>query len=252
MPIITEKGMILGYGIQHEDFTWAVRQEPGVVGAFEKVYENEDLIVSFDSVGMSFPNRTDIDSNNPWPHQDQNPEKPNFRCLQGLVNLLPNGPDDGGLIVCKGAHRVSKEFHRDFKDDPEKIWAWCVALFLLVLSPWIHSIHPPTDPFHRSRWKGSLLTMMFTHRTHEWYGFTKKGLKWFEDRGFTWEKVCAEPGDLIVWDSRTPHYNLSPTGTTPRFCIYTCYLPVAEVSQEDLIRKKAAFESKSILIKKVP
>lgn len=68
-------------------------------------------------------------------------------------------------------------------------------------------------------------------------------MKWLEDRGCTWEKVCAEPGDLILWDSRTPHYNLSPTGDTPRFCVYTCYLPVAEVSQEDLVRKKAAFEN---------
>lgn len=124
MPIINEKGMVLGYGVQHQDFTWEVRQEPGVLAAFEKVYETEDLIVSFDSVGMTFPNRTDIAKNKAWPHQDQDPEKPGFRCLQGLVNLLPNGPDDGGLIVCKGAHNLSEEFHEEFKHDTDKIWAW--------------------------------------------------------------------------------------------------------------------------------
>jgi len=80
-------------------------------------------------------------------------------------------------------------------------------------------------------------------RTKQWYGFTKAGLKWLDDRGYKWEKVCAEPGDLIVWDSRTPHYNLTPTGQMPRFCAYTCYLPVAEATQEELLRKKAAFES---------
>lgn len=124
MPIINEKGMVLGYGVQHQDFTWEVRQEPGVVGAFEKVYETEDLIVSFDSVGMTFPNRTDIAKNKPWPHQDQDPAKPGFRCMQGLVNLLPNGPNDGGLIVCKGAHLLSEEFHEEFKNDTDKVWAW--------------------------------------------------------------------------------------------------------------------------------
>jgi len=77
------------------------------------------------------------------------------------------------------------------------------------------------------------------------YGYTESGMKWLKDRGFTWEKICMEPGDLVVWDSRTPHYNLtpSPESTQPRFAVYTCYMPVADASQEDLIRKKGAFES---------
>ncbi|KAF5526371.1 putative phytanoyl-CoA dioxygenase [Colletotrichum aenigma] len=203
LPIITEKGMCLGYGIAHESFTWAVRQEPGLVSAFERVYDTPDLIVSFDAVNMAFPNRADVQPNKPWPHQDQDPQKPGFRCLQGLVNLLPNGPRDGGLIVCKGAHRLSEEFHEAFKDEKDKIWAW----------------------------------------TKEWYGFTDAGIKWLEERGCVWEKIDAEPGDLLLWDSRTPHYNLSPEGERPRFCVYTCYMPVADASQEDLVRKKGAFES---------
>jgi hypothetical protein len=119
--------MCLGYAISHESFTWAVRQEPGVIDAFEKVYDTEDLIVSFDSVNIGFPNRKDVKPNTPWPHQDQDPAKPGFRCLQGLVNLLPNGPEDGGLIVCKGAHLLSEEFHEEFKDE-ERIWSWYVTL----------------------------------------------------------------------------------------------------------------------------
>jgi hypothetical protein len=66
-------------------------------------------------------------------------------------------------------------------------------------------------------------------------------MKWLEKRGFTWEKICAGPGDLIIWDSRLPHYNLSPTQETPRFCVYTCYMPVKDVSQDDLVKKKEAF-----------
>jgi hypothetical protein len=80
--------------------------------------------------------------------------------------------------------------------------------------------------------------------TNEWYGFTDRGLKWLEDKGCDWIKVCAEPGDLLLWESRTPHYNLSSTTTQPRFCIYTCYMPVSDVSQDDLIKKKKAFEGK--------
>jgi hypothetical protein len=181
LPDINEKGMCLGYAISHESFTWAVRQEPGVIDAFEKVYDTEDLIVSFDSVNIGFPNRTDVKPNTPWPHQDQDPEKPGFRCLQGLVNLLPNGPEDGGLIVCKGAHLLSEEFHEVFKDE-ERIWSWYVSPLLYLL--------------------GALVLIVIV-RTKEWYGFTDAGLAWLKEKGCEWIKLTAEPGDLLLCKSIT-------------------------------------------------
>ncbi|KAL9096133.1 MAG: hypothetical protein Q9165_001656 [Trypethelium subeluteriae] len=206
LPVINEKGMCLDYAVMHEDWVWETRAEPGVVSAFAQVLGTQDLIVSFDAVNFGFPGRTDIAPNKPWPHQDQDPTKPGFRCLQGLVNLLPNGPKDGGLIVCKGAHKLSEQFHREMSwEDPIPAW----------------------NP--------------------EWYGFTELGMKWLADHGCEWVKVCAGPGDLLLWDSRTPHYNLSPETDKERFAIYTCYMPAAEASQEDLKRKKFAFESTDVL-----
>ncbi|CAK7204854.1 hypothetical protein SEUCBS139899_007616 [Sporothrix eucalyptigena] len=201
LPEIDQKGMCLNYAISHEKFVWDIRTEPGVVEAFEKVYGDKDLIVSFDAVNFGFPNRKDLPPNKPWPHQDQDPTKPGFRVLQGLVNLLPNGPKDGGLIVAKGAHKLSEQFHKEM--------AWETPI-------------PAWNP--------------------EWYGYTDAGMKWLADHGCEWVKVCAEPGDLLLWDSRVPHYNLSSETNTPRFCVYTCYMPVRDASQDDLIRKKAAFE----------
>ena len=67
-------------------------------------------------------------------------------------------------------------------------------------------------------------------------------MKWLDEKGYKWEKVCAEPGDILVWDSRAPHYNLSSKTDQPRFCVYTCFMPVADATQEDLKRKKDAFE----------
>ncbi|KAI9661855.1 MAG: hypothetical protein M1821_009094 [Bathelium mastoideum] len=202
LPTINEKGMCLDYAVAHEDFVWEVRAEPGVVGTFERVFDTQDLIVSFDAINFGFPNRTDIAPNKPWPHQDQDPTKPGFRCLQGLVNLNSNGPKDGGLIVCKGGHELSEQFHQEMAWE-EKIPAW--------------------NP--------------------EWYGFTELGMKWLADHGCEWVKVCAGPGDLLLWDSRTPHYNLSSEIDKERFAIYTCYMPVADASQEDLKRKKHAFDN---------
>ncbi|TKX19833.1 hypothetical protein C1H76_8031 [Elsinoe australis] len=201
LPEINNKGMCLDYAVAHEDFVWDVRAEPGVVGVFEEVLGTEDLIVSFDAVNFGLSGRKDLPPNKPWPHQDQDPKKAGFRCLQGLVNILPNGPNDGGLIVCKGGHQYSEQFHKEMAwEDPIPAW----------------------NP--------------------EWYGFTEKGMQWLADKGLEWVKVSAEPGDLLLWDSRTPHYNLSSTTDQSRFCIYTCYMPVADASQEDLKRKKTAFE----------
>ncbi|KAL3419177.1 phytanoyl-CoA dioxygenase [Phlyctema vagabunda] len=203
LPVINEKGMVLDYAASHESFVWQIRSEPSVVETFEKVHGTKDLIVSFDAINIGLQDRSDFPANKPWPHQDQDPARPGFRCLQGLVNLQPCGDKDGGLIVCKGGHRISEAFHRDMVDEP-RIPAW----------------------------------------TPEWYGFTDKGMKWLEDRGLEWVKVCAEPGDLILWDSRTPHYNVPTSSKQDRMAIYTCFMPVSEATQEDLIRKKRAFEER--------
>ncbi|CAK7206791.1 hypothetical protein SEUCBS139899_009597 [Sporothrix eucalyptigena] len=79
LPIINEKGMVIGYGVAHDSFVFDIRQEPSVLEAFTKVYDTPDLIVSFDNVNMAFPNRTDLPPNKPWPHQDQDPKWPGFR-----------------------------------------------------------------------------------------------------------------------------------------------------------------------------
>lgn len=88
-----------------------------------RVYGTEDLIVSFDVVNVQWPNRKDAPPNKRWAHQDQDPERPGFRCLQGLVNLNENGPDDGGLVLMRGAHKISEEYHNTFRDE-ERIWQW--------------------------------------------------------------------------------------------------------------------------------
>lgn len=145
------------YSIAHEQFVWDIRTEPGIVDAFATVYNTDDLIVSFDSINVTFPRRRDLKANTRWAHQDQDPTRPGFRCLQGIVNLAPNGPDDGGLVVMKGAHLLSEEYHKAFATE-EPLWAW----------------------------------------TNEWYGYKDTGIAWLEERGFKFEKVNAEPGDLFL------------------------------------------------------
>ncbi|KAI5477303.1 phytanoyl-CoA dioxygenase family protein [Pseudohyphozyma bogoriensis] len=202
LPVMHQKGLLQAYGATHESFTWGVRSEPGVIGVFEKLYQTEDLLVSFDAVNVSLANRKDLPEIKPWAHQDQDPERPGFRCVQGFVNLNPSGDNDGGLMILKGGHKVSQEYHDAFRDEEREF-----------------------------RW------------TNEMYLFKDTGLAWLKERGYEWIKVNCGPGDLVLWDSRAPHFNAAPKGNTDRFVVYTCFMPVSTATREDLLQKQALFEA---------
>jgi len=113
---------------------WDAKTEPGVVKIFEEIWGTDKLTVSF---GMSMSSVTDdtnltiLDGANfsvplpkeqledggaPWPHMDQSPLKPQLASIQGILNLLPNGPKDGGLTVVTGSTKYFKEIWDYFQD----------------------------------------------------------------------------------------------------------------------------------------
>jgi len=53
----------------------------------------------------------------------------------------------------------------------------------------------------------------------DWFGFEPAEVEWFQNKGCEIVKVCADVGDLILWDSRTVHYNVLPEGQTLRAII---------------------------------
>ncbi|GAB7332642.1 hypothetical protein MBLNU13_g04403t3 [Cladosporium sp. NU13] len=202
LPAHMKGGMYHGYSIQHEKFMWEARQEPGVLEAFARLWETQDLLVSFDGMNITLPAGTPTKTS-PWPHVDQSPKRRGLQCVQGILNLAPNGPDDGGLLVYAGSHALNEEFFgtHDVQDRPT--WG-------------------PGD----------------------WFGFEQSEVDWFKQRGCELRKVCAEPGDLIVWDSRTVHFNETPRSQNLRAVIYLCYTPTAFAKEEDLQRKAELFHKR--------
>lgn len=75
----------------------------------------------------------------------------------------------------------------------------------------------------------------------DWYGFTAEQQDWFYARGCEWVKVEAEPGDLILWDSRAMHYNVRPSGDRDRVCTYVCMAPSRFLSEADRTLRAEAF-----------
>ncbi|ENI01687.1 hypothetical protein COCC4DRAFT_74701 [Bipolaris maydis ATCC 48331] len=222
LPQSFKNGMYLNFCAAHEKYVWEARQEPGVLAAFEKLWNTNELIVSYDTINLTLPNAGKMGGSKPWPHVDQAPERQGLSCVQGIINrkfssfqITPQltnsklpvseaGPKDGGLVVMEGS---AKLFDKFFKE------------------------HPP------DRTKGPLAALHY-----DFYPFQDSDVKWYEDRGCKSVKVCAEPGDLILWDSRQMHYAVYPETDTIRTIIYACYTPAAMASKEDLEKKKEIFE----------
>jgi len=89
---------------------WEARMEPGVLEAFETIWGTSQLLASFDSLNVTFPNRKDVPRKPAWEHIDQSPLRRGLHCVQGIINLSVSGPEDGGLMVYPGSHALNDEF----------------------------------------------------------------------------------------------------------------------------------------------
>jgi len=99
--IITDGGVIQCAG------AWYVRGLPKVKCVFQKIWNNDDLIVSMDSLLLWKPwwiNPAWIPITEGL-HIDQNPfQKPNKMCVQGMVALYDVTDETGGLEVVPRSH----------------------------------------------------------------------------------------------------------------------------------------------------
>jgi len=92
---------------------------------------------------------------------------------------------------------------------------------------------------------GTLLAMLGSHKHHaafaaafpeavpkstgNWYRINAEQGAWCEEKGLHTVRIAHEPGDLILWDSRTLHCGGEPgiCGENLRAIVYTCYMPRA-------------------------
>ncbi|KAJ9156047.1 Synaptic vesicle transporter svop [Pleurostoma richardsiae] len=204
LPQSFKTGMYLNYCAAHEKFVWDARQEPGVLDAFQKIWDAEKLVVSFDTINITFPGRKDVDWS-PWPHVDQAPERKGLSCVQGIINLSQAGPEDGGLLLMKGSSKFFDEFF---------------------------ALNPPD----RTQGIGA--------KHYDFYPFKEAHVDWYKQQGCELVKVCAEPGDLILWDSRSMHYAAfpDPASNVIRTIIYACFTPASFMLEEDRQKKIEIFK----------
>lgn len=137
---------------------WEARMEPGVLDAFERVWGTKDLLVSFDVLNITLPNRKDKPRKPAWEHVDQSPLRRVMHCVQGIINLSTAGPDNGGLMVYPGSRLLSDEFFETKTDkstwDPKDIYHFDEQQLEWFASKGVHSHKVCADVSNLILWDG--------------------------------------------------------------------------------------------------
>lgn len=131
-----------------------------------------------------------------------------MQAVQGLLNYAPNGHKDGGLMLMKGSAKLFDEFFAQKRES------------------YNHEDAPPPE-------------MEFM----DLFLFSDKDVDWFKERDCELIKVNMDPGDFVLWDSRTMHYACLPEGDQIRHVQYICMTPKRFASPEALELKKQCFEN---------
>ncbi len=215
-PIVTAGGIIPSLGIGHSAAQWFTRSVPSVKTAFASIWDDEDLLVSFDGMALWRPRDVDpgweTTRGGSWLHVDQHPiARPGMHCVQGAVSLLPSSPSAGGNIVIPGSHKW-------FADIPNRY-----AERLGRLPEWLdHFRFPVDDP--RLQETPPIMSHM-------------------------------EAGDMMLWDSRTVHCSSPGLEPAPanglaapslvRAASLVCMMPRSRASDEVIALRRAAVDART-------
>ncbi len=110
-PTAVHGGILPGHGVGHSAAQWFIRSAPAVKQAFAAIWDDDDLLVSFDGMALWRPWALNeawrTNRGGSWLHIDQHPiTRPGMQCVQGLVTLLPTTPATGGNVLIPGSHKA--------------------------------------------------------------------------------------------------------------------------------------------------
>ncbi|GME79697.1 unnamed protein product [Ambrosiozyma monospora] len=202
LPVHSVHNIYALYSVSHEKFIWDLRSEPKIREAFGKVWGTDELLVSFDGINISLPGTIDD------PAKDakswQHVDQSPFKQSFQCVQGIAQLSNAGPK---DGGLVVYPRSHKHFTEFVE-------------------------TQLDKSKWQ---------HK--DWLMLTEEHVKWFEDGlGIKPYKVEAEPGDLILWDSRTIHHAVLAESDEIRTIAYVSYSPASFATDDALDRKKEAFE----------
>lgn len=117
------RGIIQHLRVGHEEFIWDIRTNPNVIDVFKKIWNTDDLLVSFDAINIIKPVEiTNYRSTRPWFHTDQGNRKKGLQCIQSFVNLEDCTTNDACFSCLPKSHLYHQEMLNHFNIEGPQDW----------------------------------------------------------------------------------------------------------------------------------
>jgi ectoine hydroxylase-related dioxygenase (phytanoyl-CoA dioxygenase family) len=258
-------GILPFYGSGHSSFSWFIRESLAVAQVFSALHFGDISSISTDSLVSSLDGVVlwgqDTKTESGWFHVDQNPlVKPDFACIQGLVNLLPVTPSTGGNVLVSKSHlafpghyTTSPYFEKFYKQRLDEVHGddWMEGGSSVVI-PWAprrtlcrcpHNFSPPT----------AVLPLSLANFLSFYFIFSFSLSLLVDPRDDVILKpldcICLQlrPGDVLLWDSRTAHCSYPGDGSDKnpaaliRAASLVSMIPRNQVSEGALVSRWRVF-----------
>ncbi len=210
---------------------WDLRQDPRIVDVFAQIWNTTDLIVSMDGLSLMCPPEIREGSIEPWPHVDQTI----LRRQDSFAH--DNNPPIG--FVSESSLKtepftIQGQFLFEDSDDCDGGF-YCIPKSHLRFSEFAPQLE--------------ILDAQEASRDDYLRDFFNLGADESENT-YCMKHVTAPRGSLILWDSRTIHWNQHPRKDRPssdnpkvRMVGYLCYVPKARLMNEGMALRIEAFET---------
>ena len=218
-PIHQKYGTFVGAAGQIQ-VMWDLRQDPRIIEVFAHIWNTHDLIVSMDGLSIMCPPEIRDGYVEPWPHVDQN-------FSHDSIDFVSESPLKTAPFTIQGQFLFEDSFNGDGG-------FYCIPKSHLRFPEFA----PYIDAYAWGREKRQeFFNKFFDSRT--------------DDSGnpYHTQHVTAPRGSLILWDSRTVHWNQHPSKDRPyreppkvRMVGYLCYVPKSRLTEEGKSLRQTAFE----------
>lgn len=115
------KMLLQHWKVGHSELVWKVRQNPKVKDVFSKIWNTDDLIVSFDGASIYILDKPTRNQNS-WFHVDQSYNRNSFECIQSWINAYDTNEGDATLVILENSHKYHSEFQKTFEISDKKDW----------------------------------------------------------------------------------------------------------------------------------
>tara|TARA_B100000287_G_scaffold387029_1_gene395307 strand:- start:35 stop:955 length:921 start_codon:yes stop_codon:yes gene_type:complete len=115
---IDHHGIFKFLEVGHQEFAWNIRTRPQIINIFKKIWNTDDLVVSFD--GSCYISKDCNKKDKTWTHTDQAPNSIGLKCYQSFVSLTNN--EERTLIVYEKSHLLHEKYFKERNISHSKNW----------------------------------------------------------------------------------------------------------------------------------